>query len=349
VSVDFIDPPDEALPARDAPIRFTAPSTSFVAVRFPGSAEPGAEPETIAYRDETFHPDYATSTRDDDTISLRRVGGWPRTPTLIIGDAGAAASQLQPLTDLPHIVAAYALNAEGGNPNVDRSGKGRDFGGVAPPNRLPHWPSGMAKIPDLIPGQLAALSTNYVTSDPTRPDRIAMHFDDVWGLFGAVTVIHRVYPLAYDFEERCFGQLQGTTPGVVSVALQWGMIGQPPSSRNCLYYYAETSAKAGIVFISNIQVEPWKWHFVCVRRRPDHSVRLALGTGPNPETMVFAESGAQAAVGQQAGSPRYLTLGGHQDDTCHMNTAMADLVIWDRYLSDDEVRAQYVPMMKGAS
>lgn len=258
---------------------------------------------------------------------------WPS----VGGASGGGSSResiLQPLNDPANIVAAYALNEPAAACNTDRSGNGRNFvtaGFLA---------SDMANAYDLIPGKACIWTTGPYPTAPVQ----CRQLDAAWGHFTQFTLAHRVFVSvpetgAPGLIEHCFGQAQGTPPGAASVAFQWGIIGNG-ANPHCLYYFAETAAKVGIPFISNLFVSPNTWHFITVRRLADNSVILGVDG-------VYEASGALAAPGSVAAAPRYVVFGAHQDNTVPAASGLADWIFWSVAQSDAFLAAQQAPAMAG--
>lgn len=331
MSVSWTDTPGSTLPSTTEPLDFTvtepvvAISVSFGSTRT----------EERAWRDGVFLWPYLRSSRNGNTFSLVRddgTPGWPGNPQPFIDEIG---SSLQPLNYSANIVAAYALNEPAAACNTDRSGNGKDF----VTSRLA---SDMANAPDLVPGKACIWSPGPYAAAPIQ----CRQTDNVWGMFGEVTVAHRVFISdPENTTEHCFGQMQGTPPGTASVAFQWGIVGNGATPA-CLYYYAETAAKAGITFISTLQVLSNAWYWVTARRRSDNTVRLGIGTGPNAAQQTYQDSGALGTPGTAVANPRYLALCAHQDDTVPIRGGMADLIVWNRFLTDAELVPQYTAAMR---
>jgi hypothetical protein len=241
----------------------------------------------------------------------------------------SVVSVLQPLNYAANIVAAYALNEPAAPCNLDRSGNGRHFTG----SRLA---SDLANAPDLIPDKACVWAPGPYALAPKQARQEGAH----WALYGELTVAHRVWVSApEELTERCFGQLQGTPPGTANVACQWGTL-YKAATPSLLYYYAETAAKASILFVSTLQCLVNTWQFITVRRRADNSVRLGLNT-------VYEDSGPLPAPGAVVADPRYFVVGAHQDDTALICGGMADLIIWNRFLTDAELIPQHEASMRG--
>jgi hypothetical protein len=325
------------LPSPFAPRVFTAAGyIAFVSARLFDAKRPSRKrAEEIVYRDGAFHWPYdAGSTRVGSLFTVVREGGWPIDLELHVEPAGGAT--LQPLNYAANIVAAWALNEPAGDANLDRSGRGRHFTS----SRLA---SEMANAPDLVPGKSCIWSPGPYASAP----KTCRQTDAVWGMYGEYTLAYRMFLSTPEGSiEHCFVQGQGTPAGVASVAFQSGVIGNG-ATPYCLYYYAER-LKVGQVFFSTLSVTPNRWAWITQRRRADGSVRLGLGTGPSDEEQTYQDSGALLLPATASADPRYINIGGWQDDTTTMGGGMADLVIWDRFLSDDELKPQYAAAMRGA-
>jgi hypothetical protein len=291
-----------------------------------------------AYMDGAFTASYAGSSTisgDKKTVTVLRTGGWFAPP--LLRPRMSQASQLQPLNYAANIVAAYALNEPGADCNLDRSGNGRHFTST----RLA---ADMSNGPDIIQGKACIWSPGVWALAPKTCRQTGAH----WGLFGELTIAYRMFVSAAEVGaegllEHCFLQGQGTPPGTASVAFQSGIIGNG-ATPHCLYYYAER-LKVGQAFISTLSVPPNRWVFVTLRRRSNGTVRLGRGLGPLPADQTYQDSGALLLPQTAAADPRYLNIGGWQDDTHLMGGGKADLVIWNRFLSDEELEPQYaLPM-----
>jgi hypothetical protein len=250
------------------------------------------------------------------------------------GGGPLVESTLQPLNYAANIVAAYALNEPDAACNVDRSGNGKSFAGT-------FLASDMANAPDLIRQKSCIWTTGPYPTAPVQ----CRQTDNVWGITGPMTVAHRLFVSvpetgAPGLVEHCCGQLQGTPPAVASALFQWGLVGNG-ATPHCVYYFAETAAKAPIVFISTLSVMPNRWVFITVRRRADNTVRLGFGTGPKESDQMYQDSGALGVPGTAVANPRYMVIGAHQDSTLQVAGGMADLVVWNRFLTDAELVPQY--------
>lgn len=294
-----------------------------------------------AYMDGAFTPRYAGSSTisgDKQSVTVLRTGGWFAPP--LMRPRFANVSQLQPLNYAENIVAAYALNEAGGDCNLDRSGNGRHFTG----SRLA---ADMGNGPDLVPGKACIWSPGVWALAPKTCRQTGAH----WGLFGELTIAFRVFVSAAEVgaegqAQHCFFQGQGTPPGTASVAFELGMFGNA-GTPHCLYYYGER-LKAGQFFLSTLSVVPNRWAFLTLRRRADGTARLGLGYGPYPEQQTYQDSPALLLPQTASADPRYLSLAGYQDDTTLMGGGMADMIVWNRFVTDNELEPQYALPMAGA-
>lgn len=82
----------------------------FVSVSFVGRAE------ELAYRDGAFRYPYLESTREGDTFSLVRTGGWPSTPSVSVEEGAPAAST----PSLPYT--KYTSQQSQTHPSTQRTG-----------------------------------------------------------------------------------------------------------------------------------------------------------------------------------------------------------------------------------
>ena len=280
----------------------------------------------------------AVSTRN---LIIRRTGGWGNRP-FSVNVSEPNVSQLQPLNYAANIVAAYALNESASECNLDRSANGRNFvtaGQLA---------SDMANLPDLIPGKGAILGVSSTNALYTGQPRYCSQYGAHWQLEGELTVTFRWWNAApVDSAAHTPIYCNAEPTGTSSVAFQVSC-----TSGHQLAYYAE-HLKAGQLFISTLPglvVTPNQWLFISLRRKSDGTVRLGVGRGPNSSDQTYQDSGALLLPQSTVSGATWRCRFGHNVDASPEQPAsgpMADVIVWNRFLTDDELKPQYGAAMRG--
>lgn len=259
---------------------------------------------------------------------------WPAGGGASGGGGARPVSTLQPLNYAANIVAAYALNEPAAACNVDRSGQGRDFvtaGQLA---------SEMCNVMDLVPGKGAIMPALVNSIYSTQPQDCAQ-FGAYWQLQGELSLTFRYWSCPVLGLAQFFSPVycNATPTATSSVAFQAAF----DAVTMRFTYYAET-LKVGQLFTSTLVPPANAWSFMSLRRRADGTVRLGIGTGPRQSQQTYQDSGALLLPNSTVAGPTWFARFGWNRDAAPVQPGggpMADVIVWNRFLTDAELEPQY--------
>jgi hypothetical protein len=264
--------------------------------------------EERVYRDGAFLRSYTRSTKVGNTYSVVRDGGWPANPQLYVDELPAVPGpQLQPLLGSP--VAAWSLI---NGSLADRSGNGNTLS-VA---QLP--------VPDYYAGQTCYGDGNAAVVSNSAPLR----------LVGPLTLTFRYFTANYG-------------PFTVAGLFTSSPDSQPGSNSSSWASWVATLATDG----PELRSSSWgasmpfqsgslngKWYTCCLRRDTN-------GTGFRDWRGTKVSSGFTGGPAPAAAGNFYLNAqyGGGASSACRSH-GLADVMLWNRMLSDAEVAVQLAGM-----
>jgi hypothetical protein len=304
MTVTWIDSPGSALASRTDTVDFST-SADVVAI----SISFGVGAEERVYRDGAFVAPYLASTRTVNTFALRRVGGWPKSPTVYVDEAVVSAkADLQPLDYSP--LAAWALDSTApGGYQAARHGTGYGLG--TPP---------MSIGADLRPGHTCVFGSILGLTDNAK---------DVDFRFAAsaFTVVLRYWCKGLGTDGEF---LVGNTAGASGFVNSWEF--RVASDQRLKYACGSFNAEVAHVS-TTVPLGPW-----CVVSFRRNAARSLVRMGVNTTFAEIAVTPTAAAIN---GAFR---LSG-ATTAPFVQGGLADCVVWPSWLTDAQIIAQHNVMM----